>query len=145
MGAMLGFGQGVMATATKFIIKGKLDEYPNIKLILGHMGEYFPYVLERMDNRFFVPALPDPDVKCKKNFSAYFKEGRIFVTTSGNRSEPALECAKCAIGIERIAYGSDWPYETMDSMTKFINAAELTDAERKQLCEGTATGRIFKK
>jgi len=143
MGAMLGFGQGVMATVTKFIIKGKLDEYPNIRLIMGHTGEYMPYVLPRMDNRFHVEGVSDPDVKCQKKFSEYFKEGRIFVTTSGNRSEPALQCAKRAIGIGCIAYGSDWPYETMDSMTEFINAAKLTDAERKQLCEGTATKSIF--
>lgn len=145
MGAMLGFGQGVMATATKFIIKGKLDEYPNIRLILGHMGEYFPYVLERMDNRFFNEVLSDPGVKCQKKFSEYFKEGRIFVTTSGNRSNPALQCARRAIGIEHIAYGSDWPYETMDSMSAFIKDAKLTDAEREQLTEKTATERIFVK
>jgi len=145
MGAMLGFGQGVMATVTKFILQGRLDAYPNIRLIVGHTGEYLPYVLPRMDNRFHVEGVPDPGVKCQKKFSEYFKEGRIFVTTSGNRSEPALQCAKRAIGIGNIAYASDWPYETMDSMTKFINAAKLTDEERETVCEGTAAERIFKK
>lgn len=49
--AGLGFGLDVMKTTLRIILNGTFDKFPNLKMIIGHLGEYYPFVLERMDNK----------------------------------------------------------------------------------------------
>ncbi|HJJ36878.1 MAG TPA: amidohydrolase family protein, partial [Methanocorpusculum sp.] len=81
--ASAGFGFSVdsMKTLLELISGGTFDRYPNLQMIIGHIGEYFPYALERMDNRFTALKSQDPTVKCTENISYYFKNGNIFMTT----------------------------------------------------------------
>jgi len=138
-GALMGFTHEVMQTLTHMIRRGRLDQYPNIKLVIGHFGEYFPYILDRLDKAF--PA--GGEGRNQKSFREYVKEGRLFVTTSGNRSVEAMEATKKAIGIEHIAFGSDYPYEVLKGMTDFIKRCDLTEKELEDVWQNTAMERIF--
>jgi len=140
-GAAMGFTHEVMQTLAHMIRRGRLDQYSNIKLVIGHFGEYFPYILDRLDKAF--PS--GGEGRNMKSFSQYVKEGRIFVTTSGNRSVEAMDATKKAIGVECIAFGSDYPYEDMKSMTDYIWRCDLTESDKTNVWEKTATDRIFYK
>jgi len=70
-GAGLGFGVDVMRTFDELVIGGIFDRYPNLKIILGHMGEFLPYLLVRMDNMIDIFKDQDPVIKCKKHFAEY--------------------------------------------------------------------------
>jgi len=141
LGATMGFTHEVMQTMTHMIRRGRLDQYPNIKLIIGHFGEYFPYILDRLDKAF--PS--GGEGRNQKSFRQYVKEDRIFVTTSGNRSAEAMDVTKKMIGIEHVAFGSDYPYEVLKGMTDFIGSCDLTESDRTNVWEKTATDRIFYK
>lgn len=86
-----------VTTLTRMIVGGLFDELPNLKVMLGHLGEALPFLLDRMDNR--LKFLPNPKAKNKQDFSAYFHRN-IYVTTSGNMSPEAFECTRRVLGLE---------------------------------------------
>jgi uncharacterized protein len=64
-----------------------------------------------MDNR--LKFVKTPLVVMKQSMKYYFKQ-KVFVTTSGNMSKEAFQCAKDVLGIDHIMYGSDYPYEPLN-------------------------------
>jgi hypothetical protein len=133
-GATLGFTLDTMITACRLIFLGVLDELPNLKVVLGHLGEALPFLLERMDNRFeLLKSSRTSSLKNKYNPSHYFKNGQIKVTTSGNASRAAFLCTKEVLGIESILFGSDYPYEPFHDSLSFLDSVPLTVEEREKL------------
>lgn len=140
-GAGLGFGQDVMRTCTRMIINGTFDRYPSLTIIIGHLGEYFPFILDRMDNRFG----QDPHRIMKHDISWYFRNGNILVTTSGNPSKEAFECTIKKLGIKCIMFGSDYPFESCSDALDFLNSIGLSAQEKEQLFHGNAEKYIMNK
>ena len=136
-GPALGFGQDVMKTTLRLIMKGTLDENPHLRLLIGHLGEYYPYVLERMDERFM--SAPDPEnVRMKHPVAWYFQNRQIFVTTSGNESDEAFRCTVKALGVNSIIFGSDYPYEIMANESQFVDGLVdkdiISESDLERIC-----------
>ncbi len=127
---MLGFTQDTMTTVTKLMLSGMLDEIPDTKLVLGHLGEAIPFLLARMDNGVQVEL--NPFVRAQHPLRYYF-EHNIMVTTSGNMSPEAFECTKSVLGIDRICFASDYPYANMAKVKEFHDELSLTQKEREKL------------
>ncbi|MCC8142331.1 MAG: amidohydrolase family protein [Lachnospiraceae bacterium] len=127
---MLGFTQDTMTTVTKLMLSGMLDEIPNTRLVLGHLGEAIPFLMARMDNRVQVEL--DPFVRAKHTLRYYF-EHNIMVTTSGNLSIEAFKCTKNVLGIDRICFGTDYPYENPTEVMEFHDELPLSRKEREKL------------
>ena len=138
-GPGLGFTVDTMTTITKMIISGLFDEVPNLKVVLGHLGEAIPFLLERMDNRLYF--IPNPSIKSKHNMQYYFSHN-IMVTTSGNMSKEAFECAKRVLGIENICFGSDYPFEGIDGMMDFLDEVQLSQKEREMMFYQNAIDKL---
>ncbi len=143
--AGLGFTVDTMITMMRLILGGFLDECPNLKFLMGHMGESLPYLLDRMDNRFGfsdntidAPVMTHPNVKNHHPISWYFKEGNILVTTSGNDSPAAFDCAQKAMGIDRILFATDYPMEMPGNTVKFIEDLPITEEEKEMVFGGNA-------
>lgn len=134
MFASAGFGYGVdtMRTVLRFILNGRFDQFPKLKLILGHMGEFFPFILKRLDNRFF--CMPDPEVKCKHNFTYYFKNQNLFVTTSGIDDPDVFKFTIDKIGSDSILFGSDFPAEDAKAQVDFIESLSVPDEIKNKIC-----------
>ena len=129
-GPGMGFTIDTMLTTLKIICNGVFDKVPKARMVLGHFGEALPFLLDRIDNR--LAFLPNPLIKSEKNPSDYFRDN-IWVTTSGNMSPEAYRCTRDVLGAEKIIYGSDFPYESIDDMTNFIKNLDQTDEEREML------------
>lgn len=135
-GPGLGFTVDTVTTIMRMIVSGIFDEIPNLKVVLGHLGEGIPFLLDRIDNR--IAFLPNPQIKCRHDVSYYFKHN-IWVTTSGNMSEDAFVCAKNVLGMDHILFGSDYPYECAHDMVEFLKAIPLNVKENEQLYCRNAT------
>nr|AIF26729.1 hypothetical protein [uncultured bacterium fosmid pJB84G2] len=129
--AGFGFGVDTMKTSLNIILKGRLDQFPKLKIVLGHMGEFYPYLLERLNNRFF--CVPDPDVKCKHNFTYYFQNKNIFMTTSGIEDPDVALFAIKKIGIDSIMMGSDYPYEDFKKSVDFVKELPISDEDKEKI------------
>lgn len=125
----LGFGQDVMKTVSLMLIGGTFDRHPNLRLIIGHLGEYFPFILDRMENR--LQYVPDPNITMKHPLSYYFKNRNIVVTTSGNMSKGSFMLTKEKLGIESMVFGSDYPFENFNESVNFIESLDLTEDEQR--------------
>ena len=141
-GPGLGFTIDTMTTLTRMIVTGLFDDVPQLKMVVGHLGEALPFLLDRMTNR--IKFLPNPAVKNKFDFDYYF-HNNIWVTTSGNMSKAAFACTSSALGADRIIFGSDYPFEDAADMVGFIEELPLsrTDRERLYYKNAESLGAIY--
>lgn len=130
MAGGIGFTQDTLTTMSRMILFGVFDELPELQVLLGHLGEGIPFLMKRMEKCFTLPS----DVKHKmgKPFGYYFKHN-VMVTTSGNMCPEAFACVKNTMGIDRILYGSDYPFEQNSEMIEFVENLPLGKAERELL------------
>ncbi|MCC8123122.1 MAG: amidohydrolase family protein [Oscillospiraceae bacterium] len=138
-GPSLGFTVDTMTTLMRMILSGLFDEIPNLKVVLGHLGEGLPFLLERIDNR--TRFVKSDKIRCEHDVSYYFKKN-IWVTTSGNMSAEAFACTKAVLGIDRMLFGSDYPFEVADDMMTFLDHVPMTQVERSQLFCDNAVNQL---
>lgn len=114
----------------RMIFSGLFDRYPNARVIMGHMAEMLPYVLNRIDKRWSISPM---DSKNQRKPSEYMREN-IWLTVSGNASVPALKCAIEAVGSDRIMFAVDYPFESMERFCAFIESADISEEDREKIC-----------
>jgi len=130
-GPMMGFAADASVHVMRLISSGMFDAYPNLKMILGHMGEGLPFWLPRLDfawNAWWVWNKP----KIEKKPSEYLKTN-FWINTSGLFYEPALQCACAALGVERVMFGVDYPYQLNDEAMQFMKEVELPDGDKEKI------------
>src|SRR3954469_10018181 len=130
-GSPLGFGLETLTHTFRLITSGLFDQYPTLKIIVGHLGETAPYTLWRTEHNLAKV------VKLPKSFSDYYKT-HFWLTTSGAFSNSALACAIAEMGVERIMFAVDWPYINNALGTKWLKAAPISDKDRALIFEGNA-------
>src|SRR6478736_3599764 len=131
-GSPLGFGLETLTHTFRLITSGLFDQYPTLKIIVGHLGETAPFTLWRTDHN-----LVNAGLKMPKSFADYYKT-HFWLTTSGAFSNSALTCAIAEMGVERIMFAVDWPYINNALGTKWLKAAPISDKDRALIFEGNA-------
>lgn len=129
-GASFGFGVDTSTTVMRLILSGLFDRNPNLKMIMGHLGEIFPYILERMDEHA-IDKLGHP--AANKKLPGYYFKKNIWVTTSGNFCHASLECCVKVLGIDRILFGGDYPYETAERIDCFCAGMTLSAKDQEKI------------
>ena len=122
--------------ALRLVFGGVFDRFPKLRIVLGHMGETLPYLLWRFDSRaqLYGVAIDKPP-------SHYIKEN-ILVTTSGMFSTEPLYCAIAALGIERVMFAADYPFERADEAGTFMETVRLDEGARVDIAHRNAE-RVF--
>ena len=62
----------------------------------------------------------------------------MLVTTSGNWYEPAFVCTLLALGVDKILFAIDWPYEPNTAGVEFLKKISVSDADREKIAHGNA-------
>ena len=137
-----GFAAETGLHAMRLIMSGTFDRFPKLKIVLGHMGEGIPFWLQRIDDRYLLEVKIGAVDKLPKLPSQYFLDNFV-ITTSGVTSMPALRLSLDVLGVERILFAADFPYEDDAEAVRFMDGAAVTEAERKQIYETNAQ-RVFK-
>ncbi len=122
--------------AIRMVLSGVFDTYPQLKIILGHMGEGVPFYVWRTSN-----ALAREGDR-RKTFRDYFSR-HFYVTTSGFFSTPALQCCIAELGIDRVMFSVDYPFIDNLSATRWIKGVPICDEDKAKILSGNAT-RILK-
>ena len=115
------------------------EKYPNLRIVLGHLGENIPFGLERMNERmrfsrrgYRGKTLPG------ENFARHFH-----CTTSGNFSDPSFRCTIDVMGADRVYFSSDFPFEPMEAGCAWFDATDVVDdAEKARIGRDNAI-RLF--
>jgi 6-methylsalicylate decarboxylase len=112
------------------IVRKIPHRYPDIKMIVPHLGGLVPMLLNRMDNQV---AAMHPDLPERPSATAR----RFWYDTVGHGSHAALRCACEAFGPEHLVTGSDYPvllaYESYAKTFSYIREAGLADTAVDQI------------
>lgn len=138
-GATFGWSMETGGHALRLLFGGVFDRFPGLQLVLGHMGEFLPFMRWRLDSRF--EAYPH-GITLNKKPSEYFRSN-ICITTSGVCSVPSLIGAIGEMGEENVLFSIDYPYESTAVACAFIEQAPLDARTRELVCNGNAR-RLFK-
>jgi len=139
IGATWGFAPETATHALRLVYSGLLDRFPQLTIILGHLGETLPYFAWRIQHCFeYNPA----DKRVQRRLQDYLCDN-FYVTTSGHFSDQALICALLTIGADRILFAVDYPYEMMEPAARWIERAPISENDRRKIASGNAR-RLFK-
>jgi 5-carboxyvanillate decarboxylase len=137
-----GFAAETGLHAMRLIMSGTFERFPKLRIVLGHMGEGLPFWLQRIDNRYLLEVKIGAVDKLPKLPSQYFLDNFV-ITTAGVTSMPALRLCLDVLGVERILFAADFPYEDDAEAVRFMDGADVTADERRQMYETNAR-RVFK-
>ena len=135
--AMWEWGLETGTHALRLVFGGVFDLFPNLSLILGHMGETLPFLLWRFDSRARIYG-----AKLKRRPSEYIRD-HIAVTTSGMFSAEPLLCTIGSLGADRVMFSVDYPYESSEEAAKFIDNVPVDEQTRADICFHNAS-RLLK-
>jgi len=135
--AAWGFTMETATLAIRLVLSGVFDAYPNLKFILGHLGETVPFLSWRIDMTLARNG------EHAKGFRDKFMR-HFYITTSGFFSNIALDCCIKEMGIDRIMFSVDYPFVENQPGTHWaLNELTLAEADREKLLSGNAR-RILK-
>ena len=130
-GAPLGFTIETLTHTYRLIISGLFDEYPALKIIVGHLGETAPFLLWRTSD------ILSERMKMPKLFADYYRQ-HFWLTTSGAFSDAALTCSITEMGIERVLFSVDWPFQRNLAGKQWMDAAPVSTQDRALIFGGNA-------
>lgn len=123
IGPVLSFANNVSAHLLGMIVNGVFDRHPKLKIIVGHLGEHIPFDLWRINHWLEDVHKPRGAVSMKKTIRDYFNEN-IWVTTSGHFSTLTLKYVQDEIGIDRILFSIDYPYEKFEDACNWFKTLD---------------------
>jgi predicted TIM-barrel fold metal-dependent hydrolase len=133
MFANAGFGWHIETAihALRMILGGVFDRFPKLQLILGHLGEALPFMIQRLDN------MRPPMTGLKRPISAYLREN-FHYTFSGFNFTPAFLTLLLEMGAERIMFSADYPYASMTAARSFLDRLPVSPSDREKIAHGNA-------
>ena len=118
---------------TRMILGGVFDQFPNLKVVIGHMGEGLTFWLPRMDAN-----IGHNLTKLKQPISAYLRQN-LYYTFSGFNFLPNFTLLVSQVGIEdRIIFSTDHPWGSMLEARAFLDALPISYADRERIAHGNA-------
>jgi predicted TIM-barrel fold metal-dependent hydrolase len=111
----------------RLILAGVFDRWPNLQIIIGHMGEMIPFMLARIDNTL-TPAAKNLQHKV----SDYFLQN-FYITTSGFFTDPPFLLTLQTFGVDRIIFSVDYPYSSNVLGRTFLDNSSISPADKEKI------------
>ena len=144
-GAIFGFGVDTGMHLLAIITSGAFDRFPKLQIMVGHMGEALPFWMYRLDYMHRATVLSKRYEALKplqKKVSDYLKEN-VYVTNSGVAWAPAIMFSQQVLGVDRVLYAMDYPYQFAPEEVGEMERANISAADRKKFYQTNAE-RVFK-
>jgi len=128
-GPIWGWTVDTATHALRLVFSGLFDRFPNLTVILGHMGEALPFLLWRIDTRY---GELNNFKGLRKAPSQYIKENFV-VTISGVFSAEPLLCTLAALGEDNVLFSVDYPFESSLDAAQFMDSVCLPEHVREKI------------
>src|ERR1700742_1706756 len=115
--ATVGWGWHIN-TAThvlRLILGGVFDRYPELQIIIGHMGEGTSFMLPRFD------ATLKPELTGLKHPVSTYLRQNLHYTFANFNDEAMYANLVAQVGIERVAFSTDYPFWPMRASCDFFD------------------------
>ena len=139
-GAIYGFGVETGLHALRIITAGVFDRFPKLQMIIGHMGEALPFWAYRLDymHRATVASNRYPSVKpIQRKPSEYLREN-FYITNSGVAWEPAIKFTQSVVGVDRVLYAMDYPYQYAPEEVTMMDNMQMSADDKKKFFQTNA-------
>jgi len=129
-----GFAIDTSCHFLRLVFGGVFDAYPNLKIILGHLGEGLPFAMHRLNDH----SLHAAKRRGLKREPIEYLQQNLLVTTSGNWFEPSFVCTLLALGADNILFAIDWPYESNATGMAFLRKLAISDTDKAKIAHRNA-------
>lgn len=139
-GAIWGFAAETGLHALKIITAGVFDRFPRLQIVLGHLGEALPFWLYRLDymHEATVRSQRYPQMKpLKRKISEYVREN-LYITNSGVAWEPGIRFCQEVVGVDRVLYAMDYPYQHSIEEVHVLDRMDMDAAVKKAFFQTNA-------
>jgi 5-carboxyvanillate decarboxylase len=144
-GAVFGFAVETGLHALRLVVSGVFDRFPRLKIVLGHLGEGLPYWLFRIDFMHGGSVRSGryaSQPKLAKKASDYLREN-FYYTTSGMAWTPPIRYVQDVMGVDRLMYAMDYPYQFVAEEVNVTDELRLSYEDHKAFYQTNAE-RVFK-
>jgi 5-carboxyvanillate decarboxylase len=139
-GAIFGFGVEVGLHLLRLITSGIFDRYPDLQIMVGHMGEALPFWIYRIDY-MHQATVRSKRYAClrplKKTILEYLRSN-VLITTSGVAWAPAILFTQQVVGEDRVMYAMDYPYQFHADEVRTHDNLDIPLATKKKLMQTNA-------
>ena len=116
----------------RMVVAGVFEEIPDLKVIVGHMGEGLPFHLDRIE------SMLSPVVTGQSLSVAETLRRNLHLTTSGYNSDAPLQCALSAFGVDRVMFSVDHPFADSSRAAAYLHTAPVPEGDREKIAHGNA-------
>lgn len=114
----------------RLIATGIFDPLPDLHIIIGHMGEMIPFMLDRIEAFLSPPAR----LNGLQRSVIDAMRSNVWVTTSGMFTPRPLHYLIEALGVDRVLFSIDYPFSTTKQGREFLDGIALRAADMAELC-----------
>ena len=117
----------------RLVLSGALDRHPRLQIVIGHMGEAIPFMLDRIDETTATEA--------KRLLRRSVRQtllDQVWITTSGFFTMVPFMAALMTFGADRIMFSVDYPFASNARARAFLDALPVSPADRKKIAHGNA-------
>jgi predicted TIM-barrel fold metal-dependent hydrolase len=115
----------------RLILGGVFDRYPELQIVVGHMGEGLPFMLQRLD------VMPMAMTNLQHPISFYLRQN-VHYTFSGFNFTPTFLDLLLEVGVDRIMFSADHPYASMVQARAFLYQLPVSAADKERIAHGNA-------
>ena len=141
---LLSFPFDTTLSAHKLLRRNLFGYFPDVILVLAHLGGALPYLAKRLDIAFdspgFFGSYPKPATRPSHMMRS------LYLDTALNWNKEAFKCACALVGLDHILFGTDYFLSGSDFMERtcaFINSTGLKPRDRESVYSKNAS-RILK-
>jgi len=115
----------------RLVLGGAFDRFPKLQLVIGHLGEGLMSLFPRLD--VMTPAM----TKLQRPITAYLREN-VYYTVSGFNFPTTFLNLLLEVGVPRIMFSADHPYQSMPLARAFLDQLPVSAADRERIAHGNA-------
>lgn len=143
--AIWGFACETGLHVLRMIVAGVFDRFPRLQVVLGHLGEGLPWWRDRID--FMHAGIVRSD-RCAGAKPLQRTPGEVLAqnfhyTSSGMCSQPQVRFVQDMMGVDRVLYAMDYPYQVVKEEVDAMDALPIS-AEHQKMFFQTNAERLFK-
>lgn len=113
----------------RLIASGVFDRHPELKVVVGHLGEGLPFFMNRLYNA--------TKGNLKKPYPEYLKEN-IYYSIAGFHDPDLLAFVLKKVGEDHILFSTDFPFNPPAEATAFLRQADIDQTAREKISHGNA-------
>jgi hypothetical protein len=117
----------------RLVLSGALDRHPGLKIVIGHMGEALPFMLDRIDETTAAEA----KTRLRRSVRQTVLD-QVWITTSGFFTMVPFMATLMTFGVDRILFSVDYPFASNARARAFLDALPVSPADRAKIAHANA-------